>query len=202
MTIKELSQELGVSEQALRSWCKKNNVRKERTKGTKATYVLDSDAILKAKSYYLNESKESKETKEGNQSKQSNESTQQTNNTKLIDSLTEQLQIKDKQISELQRMIADAAAERDKDRNERQAILTQLFSLQSDNKELQTELNKYKAIAESKNNVVEVDTINEHEESVSNHLTPETEQQPQKELAEDLAPQKLSFFKRLFRKRS
>ena len=30
MTIKELSRELQVSEQALRSWCKRNGVRKER----------------------------------------------------------------------------------------------------------------------------------------------------------------------------
>lgn len=31
MTIKELSQDLRISEQALRQWCKKNNVRNERT---------------------------------------------------------------------------------------------------------------------------------------------------------------------------
>ena len=44
MNIKELSKELGVSEQALRSWCKRNGVRKEsesEAKGKKAGYYID-----------------------------------------------------------------------------------------------------------------------------------------------------------------
>lgn len=82
-----------------------------------------------------------------------------------------------------------AATERDKDRNERQAILTQLFSLQAENKELQTELNKYKAIAESKQTVVEVPAEDQTEQ-----------EQPTKQPAEDPPPQKLSFLQRLFKR--
>ena len=114
MTIKELSKELNISEQALRAWCKKNNVRKERTQGTKATYVLDYDTILNARAYYLNESSESKATKEENQSKQSNENARYQNNNKLIDSLTEQLQIKDNQINKLTEQIGTLLQQIDK----------------------------------------------------------------------------------------
>lgn len=78
MTIKELAAELNVSEQALRQWCKKNNVRKERTKGTKATYILSFDVVESIKKHYSsaqsNESKESKATKEHNKSNESKES--------------------------------------------------------------------------------------------------------------------------------
>ena len=104
----------------------------------------------------------------------------------------------------MQSLIADAATEREKERNERQAILSQLFSLQADNKELQTELNKYKAIADSKQTVVEVEPkekapAEDQTQPKEPASTPEPEQ---KELAEDPSPQKLSFFQRLFRKRS
>ena len=51
VTIKQLSQELGVSEQALRQWCKKNNVRKERTQGTKPSYIIDFDTEKQIKEY-------------------------------------------------------------------------------------------------------------------------------------------------------
>lgn len=132
MTIQELSQELNISAQALRQWCKKNNVRKERTKGTKATYVLDFDTVEQARAYYLNESKESNERKETNQGKESNESKESDSETvqkrfkndsrndietiqsEYIESLkaqvqllTEQLKVKDKQIADLSEQVKD-----------------------------------------------------------------------------------------------
>ena len=132
MTIKELSQELQVSEQALRQWCKKNNVRKERTKGTKATYVLDFDTVAQARAYYSSESKESNETnqrKESNESKESNSETAQkhfksdieTIQSEYIESLkaqvqllTEQLKVKDKQIADLSEQMKDFSLKLDK----------------------------------------------------------------------------------------
>ena len=132
MTIKELSQELQVSEQALRQWCKKNNVRKERTKGTKATYVLDFDTVAQARAYYSGESKESNETnqrKESNESKESNSETAQkhfksdieTIQSEYIESLkaqvqllTEQLKVKDKQIADLSEQVKDFSLKLDK----------------------------------------------------------------------------------------
>ena len=197
ITIKELAQELNVSEQALRSWCKRNEIKKT-TKGKIASYFLDDNAVESIRSYYTSQRKRNTT----NTQRKHNESDH------ALDVLQAQITEKDKQISALtsqvQSLIADAATEREKERNERQAILSQLFSLQADNKELQTELNKYKAIADSKQTVVEVEPkekapAEDQTQPKEPASTPEPEQ---KELAEDPSPQKLSFFQRLFRKRS
>lgn len=197
ITIKELAQELNVSEQALRSWCKRNEIKKT-TKGKITSYFLDDNAVESIRSYYTSQRKRNTT----NTQRKHNESNH------ALDVLQAQITEKDKQISALtsqvQSLIADAATEREKERNERQAILSQLFSLQADNKELQTELNKYKAIADSKQTVVEVEPkekapAEDQTQPKEPASTPEPEQ---KELAEDPSPQKLSFFQRLFRKRS
>lgn len=75
MTIKELSAELKVSEQAIRQWCKKNNVRKESTKARKASYIIDCDTEKQLRAYYSDrESNESNERKASTNSKQGKES--------------------------------------------------------------------------------------------------------------------------------
>lgn len=75
MTIKELSAELKVSEQAIRQWCKKNNVRKESTKARKASYIIDCDTEKQLRAYYSNrESNERKASTNSKQGKESNES--------------------------------------------------------------------------------------------------------------------------------
>ena len=133
MTIQELSQELNISAQALRQWCKKNNVRKERTKGTKATYVLDCDTVEQARTYYLSERKETNQGKESNESKESDSETVQkrfkndsrndieTIQSEYIESLkaqvqllTEQLKVKDKQIADLSEQVKDFSLKLDK----------------------------------------------------------------------------------------
>ena len=71
MNIKELSKELGVSEQALRSWCKRNGVRKEsesEAKGKKAGYLLAENDVELIKTYYSTKGKQEKESKKGNES--------------------------------------------------------------------------------------------------------------------------------------
>ena len=91
MNIKQLSQELNVSEQALRSWCKRNGVRKEsesETKGKKAGYLLTENNIEQIKAYYDTKGKQEKETNKANESK-------------TLDILAEQLREKDKQIASL-----------------------------------------------------------------------------------------------------
>ena len=110
MTIQELSQELNISAQALRQWCKKNNVRKERTQGKKATYILDCDTVTKAKAYYLSESKESNETKEEKQRKESNESKLFDILQKELDTLREQFAEKDKTIESLLKKLDEQIA--------------------------------------------------------------------------------------------
>lgn len=188
MTIQELSQELNISAQALRQWCKKNNVRKERTKGTKATYVLDFDTVAQARAYYSSESKESNETnqrKESNESKESNSETAQkhfksdieTIQSKYIESLkaqvqllTEQLKVKDKQIADLSEQVKDFSLKLDKQQAlHAGTIQTQLIDKQAPAEPVTAAATKRPA------------------------QRPRSRQQPQ---------QKLSFFDRLFRKRS
>lgn len=141
MTIQELSQELNISAQALRQWCKKNNVRKERTKGTKATYVLDFDTVSQARAYYSSESKESNETnqrKESNESKESNSETIQRNEyeTKYIQQLEQQIldlkadkQYLQERLTAAEQERASLTQERDKLTKERQTILAELLEL-------------------------------------------------------------------------
>ena len=111
ITIKELAQELNVSEQALRSWCKRNEIKKT-TKGKITSYFLDDNAVESIRSYYTSQRKRNTT----NTQRKHNESDH------ALDVLQAQITEKDKQISALtsqvQSLIADAATEREKERNE------------------------------------------------------------------------------------
>lgn len=145
ITIKQLSQEIGVSEQALRQWCKKNNIRKERTQGTKPCYIIDCDTEKQIRNYYSNESNETKpkiiERKEGKQNNESNETKESIKAANVSQAsmdnlqkeyietlkaqlalLSEQLNVKDNQINIL-------TAEIEQERKERQTLLMELLSL-------------------------------------------------------------------------
>ena len=202
MTIKELSQELQVSEQALRSWCKRNGVRKEsesETKGKKAGYFLTENDIEQIRNYYSKKGNERKDIAKGKESKSN----------QTLDILQAQLSEKDKQISELQKQLADAATERkqlteerEKLTAERQTTLAKLFSLQDKNEKLQLELAEYKSIVDKKQAIIEVDAAPTKEQASADQS--ETRQHPEtgRTSEEDPPQQKLSFFQRLFRKRS
>lgn len=114
-----------------------------------------------------------------------------------IDTLTNQLAEKDKQIAERDKQISDAAAEREKLTAERQTTLARLFSVEDKNEKLQNELNKYKALAENKKDVVEVEP---KEQAPAEDQTQPTEQ-PTQELVEDPPKKKLSFFQKIFRRK-
>ncbi len=183
MTIKELAQELSVSEQALRSWCKRNEIKKT-TKGKITSYFLDENAVELIRNYYTAQRKQIAT----NTQRKHNESNQTIDIlTDTIETLTAQLAEKDKQIAARDKQISDAAAEREKLTAERQTTLARLFSLEDTNKELQAELNKYKAIAGSQQTVVEVDSVKEPASDSSD----QTEDKPRK----------TSFFSRLFRRK-
>ena len=141
MTIKDLAKELNVSEQALRSWCKKNNIRKERAQGTKATYVIDCDAEKQIRIHYsTNNSNESKESKATKVQKQSNES-KATNSTNVdsvvsndlqqayIESLQQQIEELKADKVYLKERLTVAEQERDNLTRERQTILAELLEL-------------------------------------------------------------------------
>lgn len=194
MTIKELSQELSVSEQALRSWCKRNGVRKEsesESKGKKAGYFLTENDIEQIRKHYSRKGNERKDTEKGKES----ENNQTLDILKAaIETLTAQLAEKDKQISEKDKQIA----EKDK----------QISALSEQNANLTTTLNQQQALHAG---TIQSMLMQQQKEPASPDIvkpqpteqaSAEPEQQPQKEPAEDPPPQKLSFFQRLFRKRS
>lgn len=124
MTIRELSEDLKVSEQALRQWCKKNNVRKEstnETKGKKASYFLDENTVEQIRKYYSGKGKETKASTKG---KESNPSLRFEFDIlkQTIETLQQQLEVKDNQISELTEMLASS--------QEQQKALTALLNQQ------------------------------------------------------------------------
>ena len=106
----------------------------------------------------------------------------------VIDLLRGQLAEKDKQIASLTSQLSEANAsakdERDKERQERQTILTRLWNEENKTKSLEAELSKYKSIVDSQQ-VPEGESVKE--EPSRDHTEPK---QPE--------PQKRSFFKRLF----
>lgn len=114
MNIKELSKELGVSEQALRSWCKRNGVRKEsesEAKGKKAGYLLAENDVELIKTYYSTKGKQEKESKKGNESKTLDIlAAQLAEKDKQIASLLEQLKAKDAQLLQLNDKLTAAQA--------------------------------------------------------------------------------------------
>ena len=107
----------------------------------------------------------------------------------VIDLLRGQLAEKDKQIASLTSQLSEANAsakdERDKERQERQTILTRLWNEENKTKSLEAELSKYKSIVDSQQ-VPEGESVKE---------------EPSREIVRDQTepePQKRSFFKRLF----
>lgn len=114
MNIKELSRELEVSEQALRSWCKRNGVRKEsesEAKGKKAGYLLTENDVESIKIYYSSKGKREKESKKGNESKTLDILAEQlVEKDKQIASLLEQLKVKDAQLLQLNDKLTAAQA--------------------------------------------------------------------------------------------
>lgn len=117
MTIKELSEKCGISEQSLRAWCKKNNVSKtiiegNERKATKPSYVITKELETEILDYYgcleknetqaTKERKAKKETKEGNERKATKEKKDDNSTVAIENELIKQLRIKDEQIAALQ----------------------------------------------------------------------------------------------------
>ena len=83
-TIKSLAAELGVSEQALRGWCKRNGIQKT-TKGKITSYIITAEVAEQIKNHYTKPHNES----ESKTQRKSNES----NTTKAyIDNLLQQIE--------------------------------------------------------------------------------------------------------------
>ena len=194
MNIKQLSNELGVSEQALRSWCKRNGVRKEsesETKGKKAGYILTENNIEQIKTYYATKGKQEKETKKGNESK-------------TLDILAEQLREKDKQIANLLEQLK-AKDEQLLQLNDKltaaQALHAGTIQALQDKQEpkAQSETTAEQAqIKELKEQVQELKAEKEKTEQAQEQLTARVKEL---ETATAQEPQKLSFWQRLFKRK-
>lgn len=91
--------------------------------------------------------------------------------------------------SQLVNVIAAANEERDKERQERQTILSRLWSEEDKTKRLETELSKYKSMVDSQQ-------VTETEQAA-----PEPERQQSSSDPQEQPEQKRSFFKRLFGKK-
>lgn len=108
VTIAELSVECGVSEQAIRAWCRRNHVAKD-AKGSFAITETQKTAIYQ---HYLGIDR-----KEVSQPAKANCETCETSETALItmlqrelDRKSEQLAVKDKQIAELNERLSECSA--------------------------------------------------------------------------------------------
>lgn len=91
--------------------------------------------------------------------------------------------------TQLVNVIAAANEERDKERQERQTILSRLWSEEDKTKRLETELSKYKSMVDSQQ-------VTETEQAA-----PEPERQQSSSDPQEQPEQKRSFFKRLFGKK-
>ena len=220
MTIKELSQELNVSEQALRSWCRRNGIRKEsieESKGKKPGYIIDFDIAEQIKNYYSTKGNEtSLETKrnesQGNETK-ADELTKLQADINLLKAETANISINLKAQDDLNKQLT-----------------TELNTIKGDNTNLKVQLKAkeeinmhlQQSIAELTADKKKLNArLDKAEETISNltvaltaaqalhgidkkqaviELTQEQEQSTQ-EPAEDTPKPKFSLFQRLFRKK-
>ena len=137
LTVKDLAKQYNVSEQAIRQFCKKHNIRKEivRTKqGKRETYCFDEEALKLIENHYTNES----QATQGNATSKRKES----NTTQLlidslqeqIKTLTAQLDTKDRQIEEQNKQIAELHRLLDQEQQLHQSAQNKIPSAENSNK--------------------------------------------------------------------
>lgn len=93
-TIKQLSAELHVSEQALRQWCKRNEIKKT-TKGKVTSYFLSANDVEQIRKHYTTQRKQTHNESESKAQRKEN------NNVSLLSQLRAELAERDKIIDEL-----------------------------------------------------------------------------------------------------
>jgi DNA-binding transcriptional MerR regulator len=159
VTIRELSTELGVSEQALRQWCKKNNVRKESTderKGKKAGYFLDENTIKQIKDYYSGKGNETKASAKGKESRSNFPFSDTDVKQAQIDSLTAQVKTLEAQVEDLRqhnKLLASQLEVKDKQINDITAALTAAQVLHGADKKQLIEADPDQAETEQKRSI-------------------------------------------------
>ena len=192
MNIKQLSNELGVSEQALRSWCKRNGVRKEsesETKGKKAGYILTENNIEQIKTYYATKGKP-QETKGKRNA--------------AFDILAAQLAEKDKQVSEKDKQI-ESLLEQVKQLNENlsaaHALHAGTIQALQDKQEPQAQTETTAAAAADLTaEQAQIDKLTKQVQELTAEKGQLTERVQELETAATKEPQKLSIWQRLFKR--
>lgn len=102
-TIKELSAELHVSEQALRQWCKRNEIQKT-TKGKVTSYFLSANDVELIRKHYT---EQRKQTHNESTSKAQRKESNYVSLLSQTDTLKAQLAERDKQLDELKAQLTE-----------------------------------------------------------------------------------------------
>ena len=137
ITVKDLAKQYNVSEQAIRQFCKKHNIRKEivHTKqGKRETYCFDENALKLIENHYSEESKATQAS--------TTETSNESNITQLlldslreqIRTLTAQLDTKDRQIEEQNKQIAELHRLLDQEQQLHQSAQNKIPSAEKNNK--------------------------------------------------------------------
>ena len=229
-TIKQLSAELHVSEQALRSWCKRNEIQKT-TKGKITSYFLSANDVELIRKHYTEQRKQTHNESESKAQRKENNYVSLLSQT---DTLKAQLAERDKQLDELTAQLTDKQtelskqaqtidelkaelAEKDKETSRLQLKVNNLSSfntlhhktidrLEQDNKKLNDRLDKAETERESfLNNISEL-TIALKAAQALHGMDKQQATIELKETTEQVAadqseqPERKSLFARLFRR--
>lgn len=159
-TIKQLSAELHISEQALRQWCKRNEIQKT-TKGKITSYFLSANDVELIRKHYTTQRKQ---THNESASKAQRKESDNVSLLSQIDTLKAQLAERDKKIDELTAQLADKSKELDKLQDKVKNLMSfntihhnTIDRLDKENKKLNERLDKAEAERESfLNNISEL----------------------------------------------
>lgn len=205
-TIKELSAELHISEQALRQWCKRNEIQKT-TKGKVTSYFLSANDVELIRKHYT---EQRKQTHNESTSKAQRKESEYLS---LIDTLKAQLAERDKQLDELTAQLT----EKGKETNRLQLKVNNLSSfntlhhktidrLEQENKKLNERLDKAEAERESfLNNISELTIALKAAQALHGMDKQQATidiKEPAEQATQDQSepPRKTSLFSRLFRR--
>ena len=137
ITVKDLAKQYNVSEQAIRAFCAKNNIRKEivqSKQGKRKIYCFDEEALKLIDNHYSEESKATQAS--------ATETSKESNITQLlldslreqIKTLTAQLETKDRQIEEQNKQIAELHRLLDQEQQLHQSAQNKIPSAENSNK--------------------------------------------------------------------
>jgi len=202
-TIKQLSAELHISEQALRQWCKRNEIQKT-TKGKVTSYFLSANDVELIRKHYTEQRKQPHNESESKaQRKESNSLSLSLENEELK-----------KQLAELTAQLSDTEKKLDEYKHKVSALTEfntihhrTIDSLEQDKKQLNERLNKAETERESfLNNISELTIALKAAQALHGMDKQQATidiKEPAEQATQDQSepPRKTSLFSRLFRRK-